>query len=206
MALSPTGTNYNNAFLPSGTLNSGVSASNNNSKTNGSNNSYYAKKGEPMYMKEMDADDDGVVTFDEFKDYCKEKGISTKEMTKMVQMADSYRELMNQTQKNDKKSPIDTQVNDLLDKINSKNDNKIYAVRGDDKYNEAMDSNGDDKITYKEYIDYCLEHAKTNEQKSNTKVEYTQNGEFKTTNAGKAAGAYARSESQPLNNMYEYIA
>ena len=30
------------------------------------NNSYYAKKGEPMYMAEMDSDGDGVVSLDEF--------------------------------------------------------------------------------------------------------------------------------------------
>ena len=41
----------------------------NNHKTN-NNAAYYAKKGEPMYMKEMDADEDGVVSFEEFRNYC----------------------------------------------------------------------------------------------------------------------------------------
>ena len=40
-----------------------------------SKNAVYATKGEPMYQKEMDADEDGVITFKEFMDYCDENGI-----------------------------------------------------------------------------------------------------------------------------------
>ena len=40
-----------------------------------SKNAVYATKGEPMYQKEMDADEDGVITLKEFMDYCDEKGI-----------------------------------------------------------------------------------------------------------------------------------
>ena len=43
--------------------------------TQNNNSAYYAKKGEPMYIKEMDADEDGIISFDEFKSYCDEKGI-----------------------------------------------------------------------------------------------------------------------------------
>lgn len=206
MALSPVGTSSDYAFcMPSSALNSRVPALNSNSRTNGLSDAYFAKKGEPMYMQEMDADEDGIVSFDEFKDYCKENGISSKQMAKMVQMGNSYRELMNQIQGNNKKSNIvNVQVGDLLEKINSKNDDKIYAVRGDDKYDEAIDTNADDKITYKEYVDYCVEHAKTNEQKSNTRVEQTENGVFKTSSYGKAINAYARSEAQTTESMFEY--
>ena len=157
-------------------------------------------------MKEMDADEDGIVSLDEFKDYCKDKGISDKEMTKMIQMVNSYRELMSQTGTNDKKTPINNITGDLLEKINSKNNDKIYAVRGDDNYDEAIDANGDDKITYKEYIDYCVEHVKTNEQKTNTKVEQTEDGGFKTTSYGKAVNAYTRAESESARGMFEYKA
>ena len=191
--------------LPSNTLNKRVSSLDGNTINKGNRDTYYAKKGEPMYMKEMDADEDGIVSLDEFKDYCKEKGISSKEMTKMVQMANSYRTLMNETRTNSEKNPVDSNVNELLEKINSKNNDKTYAIRGDDKYDEAMDSNGDDKVTYKEYIDYCVEHVKNKEQKSDTKIEQTENGEFRTTSAGKAVNAYARSEAQPVS-MYEYTA
>jgi hypothetical protein len=54
---------------------------------NKNNNSpYYAKKGEPMYQKNMDSDDDGVISFDEFREYCKSNGISTSDMKKMLEM------------------------------------------------------------------------------------------------------------------------
>ena len=207
MALSPIGTSSDNAFcMPSSALNSRIPALNSESRTNGIGDAYFAKKGEPMYMKEMDADDDGIVSFDEFKDYCKDNGISSKEMAKMVQMGSSYRELMNQTKGNNEKISIDDNTNELLEKINSKNNDKTYAVRGDDKYNEEMDANGDDKVTYKEYIEYCIEHVKTNEQKSKTRMEQTENGDFKITNRGKAISAYARAEAAPAQGMYEYTA
>ena len=192
--------------LPSNTLNKRVSSLDGNTINKGNRDAYYAKKGEPMYMKEMDADEDGIVSLDEFKDYCKDKGISDKEMTKMIQMVNSYRELMSQTGTNDKKTPINNITGDLLEKINSKNNDKIYAVRGDDNYDEAIDANGDDKITYKEYIDYCVEHVKTNEQKTNTKVEQTEDGGFKTTSYGKAVNAYTRAESESARGMFEYKA
>ena len=192
--------------LPSNTLNKRVSSLDGNTINKGNRDAYYAKKGEPMYMKEMDADEDGIVSLDEFKDYCKDKGISDKEMTKMIQMVNSYRELMSQTGTNDKKTPINNITGDLLEKINSKNNDKIYAVRGDDKYDEAIDTNDDDKITYKEYIDYCVEHVKTNEQKTNTKVEQTEDGGFKTTSYGKAVNAYTRAESESARGMFEYKA
>ena len=67
-----------------------------NSNLQKNNSAYYAKKGEPMYLKEMDADEDGIVSFDEFKDYCKEQWISAKEMVKMVEMANSYRTMQSQ--------------------------------------------------------------------------------------------------------------
>ena len=208
MALSPVGTSYDNAFcMPSSALNTRVPALNRDSHTNGSYDSYFAKKGEPMYMEEMDADEDGIVSLEEFKDYCKEKGISSRDMNKMIEKGNSYRELMNQVQKKDEKSSlVNFQPSELLERINSKSNDRIYAVRGDDKYNEAIDTNGDDKITYKEYVDYCVEHAKTNEQKSNTRVEKTDNGVFKTISYGKAINAYARAESEPVPGMYEYEA
>ena len=207
MALSQIGTSYDNAFcVPSSSLNARVPSLNSNSRTNGNSDAYFAKKGEPMYMKEMDPDEDGIVSLDEFKDYCKDKGISERDMTKMIQMSNSYRELLNQTSKNNSKNTIDYPAGDLLDKINSKNNNKTYAVSGDKKYNEAMDSDNDGKVTYKEYIDYCVEHVKTKEQKSNTKVEQTEDGVFKTTSIGKALNAYASSEAAPVKSTYEYSA
>ena len=156
---------------------------------------YYAKKGEPMYMKEMDADEDGLVSFEEFKDYCDEKGISVNERIKMTQMASSYRMMQAQkkaTENINKKDKTENHTEDT-----DKAEEAVYAKRGDGKYDEVMDTNNDDKITYKEYIEYCREHSKTQDEKANTKVEETEDGEFKTTSSGKAVKAYSSQESQP---------
>ena len=44
----------------------------------------YAKEGDPNYDEKMDADGDGVVTMEEYQEYCKENGISTDEEGKTV--------------------------------------------------------------------------------------------------------------------------
>ena len=45
----------------------------------------YAKEGDPNYDETMDADADGVVTMEEYQDYCKENGISTDEQAASLQ-------------------------------------------------------------------------------------------------------------------------
>lgn len=195
----------------------GLQAASLNSKTSGAsandtNSAYYAKKGEPMYMQEMDADEDGVVSFDEFRDYCKEHNISTKQMVNMVDMANNYRTL----QANEKASQ--SIFNKIINPENNKNSitpidinpssksEHVYAQRGESKYDESMDLNSDDKVTYDEYIKYCESHAKTNESKSDTKVEKTDDGTFKTSSASKALHAYAKSSSQAPEGKYEEVA
>ena len=36
---------------------------------------------------------------------------------------------------------------------------KVFATKGEDNYNEAMDFNGDGIVTYDEYMRYCEENA-----------------------------------------------
>ena len=55
------------------------------------NNSYYAKEGEPMYQEDMDSDKDGIVSFDEFKEYCQSNNISSKDVSDMIEMRMAYR-------------------------------------------------------------------------------------------------------------------
>ena len=141
-------------------------------------------------MKEMDADEDGIVSFDEFKDYCQANGISVKEMVKMAELAASYRTRKAQERAEDKIQ------NKSENKSDSVEDAAVYAKRGDAKYDEVMDTNNDDKVSYKEYIEYCKEHAKPQEEKANTKVEKTEDGEFKTTSLGKAINSYSKNESE----------
>ena len=54
-------------------------------------NSYYAKSGEPMYRAEMDSDNDGIVTYKEFEEYCRLNKISPKDAKDMVDMRMAYR-------------------------------------------------------------------------------------------------------------------
>ena len=175
-------------------LNFGMKANNNNS-------AYYAKKGEPMYMKEMDTDEDGIVSFDEFKDYCQANGISSREMTKMVQMANSYRTM--QAQKKAEKSIEKQNKSKNQPEIKEVESEAVYAKRGDSKYDEVMDTNNDDKVSYKEYIEYCKEHSQPQEQKSDTKVSESEDGEFKTTSTGKAINSYTQSETESAENFVD---
>ena len=61
--------------------------------SNGFNNNHaqsnkpavYAKDGEPRYDEAMDYDGDGVVTMEEYQQYCEENNISTDEQVQAVQ-------------------------------------------------------------------------------------------------------------------------
>ena len=194
--------NSSNSFgLQTNFLNKKPAGLNFGMKINNNNNSgFYAKKGEPMYMKEMDLDEDGVVSFDEFKEYCEENGISPKEMMKMVQLASSYRTMQAQ-----KKAEKEVKENSSDDKntIKEVESEAVYAKRGDGKYDEAMDTNNDDKVSYKEYIEYCKEHSQPQEQKSGTRVSESEDGEFKTTSTGKAINSYTQSETESAENFVD---
>ncbi len=117
----------------------------------GNNNSgtYYSKKGDPFYQKGMDADDDGVVSFDEFRNYCKDNNISTNDMKKMLEVRLKY--LMSQ---NDNKS--ESENNSDKKTISAKEIlgslDLIYAKDGDNNYDSDIDVNKDSKISYTEYL------------------------------------------------------
>lgn len=163
------------------------------------NTCFYAKKGEPAYMKAMDTDEDDIVSFEEFKDYCEENGISPKDMAKMVQIASSYRTTQAQ---NDAEKTIEKQgKSEAQSKIKEISSEALYAKRGDDKYDKAMDTNNDGKVSYKEYMEYCRENSKVQEQKFNTKISKSVDGKFTTKSIGKAINAYAAQESEQAAGM-----
>ena len=168
-----------------------------NNKANSNNSAYYAKKGEPMYLKEMDSDEDGIVSFEEFKDYCDANGISTRDRIKMAEMATSYRTM--QAQKKAEKSLEKKSENKNL--VNEPESEAIYARRGDGKYDEAMDANNDDKVSYKEYIEYCKDKARPQEKKSNTKFEESEDGEYKISDSAKAVNSYSQNEADTPEGM-----
>ena len=69
---------------------SDMSLSNNNGTAQNNKPAVYAKEGEPRYNEDMDLDGDGVVTMEEYQQYCEENNISTDEQIQNVQsMGDS---------------------------------------------------------------------------------------------------------------------
>jgi len=161
------------------------------------NTAYYAKKGEPMYMDEMDSDGDGVVSIDEFKEYCHSKGMSTREIVKMAELASTYRTMKAENEAIDYVSKLTPNVSPKLKQVETNNE-AVYAERGDGKYDEKMDTNSDSKITYKEYMEYCEEHAKTDESKSASSDK-----DFETKNAEKAIEAYSEGNAEAPDSFID---
>lgn len=121
-------------------------------------NTIYARKGEPTYTKDMDLDDDGIVTFEEFKDYCKENNLSSDEIKQLLEA----RQLWELFKEMSKKRQEEQQEN--------KDKEEIYARSGDENYDEAMDANNDKKVTYDEYMKYCKENSKEEDSKKLNKL------------------------------------
>ena len=174
-------------------------ANNSDDKTN--QTAEYARKGEPMYMAEMDTDEDGVVTLDEFREYCKSKDINTRDMLKMSQLAASYRTMKAENDTIDYISKLIPHNSPLKQSSTE----STYAKQGDNKYNISMDSNHDKVVSYKEYMEYCQKNVAPHELKAETKVEETENGKLKITNAGKAIKAYGQSEKDTLRSTFEEV-
>ena len=151
--------NYNNFFNK-----------NSNKDYKPANDITIAKKGDNSYIKQMDLDDDGVITLEEFNKYCEENGVSEEEKIRMLQM-------MNTSKANSKlvakaaeqhKSKKDTNKSEEIE------DKSIYARKGDDNYNEAMDTNKNDIVTYQEYMEYCNKHSKNKENDKSEETKETQ--------------------------------
>ena len=72
---------------------------------------------------------------------------------------------------------------------------KVFATKGEDNYNEAMDFNGDGIVTYDEYMQYCEENA-VSEYKANpsmTFVSVAQNsaGQVRPVHIGRVLENYS---------------
>ena len=72
---------------------------------------------------------------------------------------------------------------------------KVFATKGEDNYNEAMDFNGDGIVTYDEYMRYCEENAvseyKTNPSVTFVSVAQTTSGQVRPVHIGKALENYS---------------
>ena len=152
--------------------------------------SYYAQQNDPMYVKEMDSDGDGKVTFDDFKEYCRTNNLSPKEITNMLEkrtahfMTQDIQSVFNKSERNFE-----------LPKAATGNLDLIYATDSDDKYDEKMDINSDKTISYKEYLRYCEQNAKTEQKPSDTKIVENDKRKFMTVSFGHAVNAYSKNET-----------
>ena len=76
----------------------------------------------------------------------------------------------------------------------------IYAKKGDSNYDERMDLNNDEKVTYKEYIEYCKENACPKEEKPKS----TSEDKIQALNEDKASSSYLKTdEKEPPKNIVE---
>ena len=83
-----------------------------------------------------------------------------------------------------------------LEKIFEDDKEKIFAAKGEDNYNEAMDFNGDGVVTYDEYMRYCEENAvaEYNSNPSYTFVSAVQNTDdqsVRPVHIGRALDTYS---------------
>ena len=73
---------------------------------------------------------------------------------------------------------------------------KVFATKGENNYNEAMDFNGDGVVTYDEYMRYCEENAvaEYNSNPSYTFVSAVQNTDgqsIRPVHIGRALDTYS---------------
>lgn len=176
-------------------------------------NAVYATKGEPMYQKEMDADEDGVITFKEFMDYCDENGIGYKERVLMLNNRLNY-QLNKKTEESSEKVKEEAkkaeESENTEDEISAE---KIYARKGDSNYEEVIDGNDDGKITYEEYMEYCRKQSENStEQEFLPKAEVikTENTDTKeeqivVKDYAKAFKSYTNSEPKAESKIEDEV-
>lgn len=179
-----------------GNYTGGTGRANNNDTP--SQTAYYAEKGEPMYMAEMDTDEDGKVTLDEFRDYCKTNGINTNAMVKMSKAASSYRIMKAEEESIDYISKLIPNVFPKLKQANSG-----YVKQAENQYNISNDPNKTKNVSYQEYMKYCEQNAASGTIKANAKIEDSNSGNFKISSSGKAVNSYKNSESNFVRSTFE---
>ena len=85
---------------------------------------------------------------------------------------------------------------------------KVFAKKGQDNYNEVMDYNGDGIVTYDEYMRYCEENAVSqyNSNPSYTFISTIQNSDgqnVRPVHIGKALESYSHFGEEKLQPFVE---
>ena len=94
-----------------------------------------------------------------------------------------------------------------LEKILEEDKEKVFASKGEDNYNEAMDFDGDGVVTYDEYMRYCEDNAVSqyNSSPSLTFVSVAQNtdGQVRSVHIGRALENYSYFGEEKLKPYIE---
>ncbi len=95
-----------------------------------------------------------------------------------------------------------------IENIVEEEQEKVFAKKGEDNYNEAMDFNGDGVVTYDEYMQYCEQNA-VSQYSSNpsfTFVSTAQNSDgqsVRPVHIGRALDTYSHFGEEVLNPYIE---
>lgn len=86
--------------------------------------------------------------------------------------------------------------------IQEEEQEKVFAKKGQDNYNKAMDYNGDGIVTYDEYMKYCEENA-VSEYKSSPSVKFVSiaqntDGQIRPVHIGRALENYSHFGEEQL--------
>lgn len=176
--------NTNNLMVGSQVMKSTFTSSN----TKGA---VYAEKGQPMYQKDMDKDEDGIVTLQEFNDYCDENDISYAQRKQMLENRLNY-------QLNTEHAEASAKIHEIKSEAEA-----VYAEEDDEQYDKEMDENGDGKVTYEEYMKYCEEHAEELPKATGNAVIENDEDEVLIKDSAKAVSKYAQTEKGEQKSKIE---
>ena len=112
----------------------------------------------------------------------------------MLMAAELSEKNNNMLNKNTKEAKGGLSENTMLENGNLE---LIYAEDGEDNYDESMDTDGNKKISYKEYLRYCEKNSMMLERLSDTKINRDKR-QFTTYSFGHASNAYKRPEFDAL--------
>lgn len=139
------------------------------------------KKGQAGYMPQMDLDDDGQISLEEFNKYCEENGISEKEKVALLTVMNYGKRDAKVAEESEDASKEINGEEEKETENDEENEMNVYARKGDEKYNEKMDENENGVVTYAEYMKYLRDRGeKSEESDSDYQVEFVPSSETKS--------------------------